>query len=81
MPIEMLCPHCHGRFDTAADSLGEALFPIVPSPALGDGETFEDMISAALDERGARSCPECGEGLRVSEEGLGQLALTMMARM
>ena len=85
MPIEMCCPQCFGRFEAAPESLGEetltGIFPEVPCAALGDGETFEDMISAALGERPASPCPSCGERLRVSEEGLGQLALTMLARM
>jgi hypothetical protein len=85
MPIEMCCPRCFARFAAAPDSLGEEalthLFPDVPCGALGDGETFEDMISAALYSHAASPCPSCGEGLRVSEESLGQLALTMLARM
>jgi len=85
MPIEMCCPRCFGRFDAAPDSLGEEaltrLFPEVPCGALGDGETFEDMISSALSGFATSPCPACGERLCVSEEGLGQLAATMLARM
>ena len=50
-----------------------------PWYALGDGETFEDMIFSSLTENGFISCPCCGECVSVSEESLGQLAMEMLA--
>jgi hypothetical protein len=43
-----------------------------PWYALGDGETFEDMIFSALIGQGAIPCPECGDPVTVNEESLGQ---------
>ena len=68
-----------------AGSIGDEamsrIFPEVPGFALGDGETFEDMIFTALDDDRTTDCPTCGETMQVSEESLGQLALSMLARM
>jgi hypothetical protein len=50
-----------------------------PWYALGDGETFEDMIFAAVTSRGAIYCPECGQPVSISEESLGRLSLEMLA--
>ena len=50
-----------------------------PWYALGDGETFEDMIFAALTARGAIRCPGCGEPVNVTEESLGQVAMEVLA--
>src|SRR5262249_12708343 len=46
-----------------------------PWYALGDGETFEDMIFNTLIAGGSIRCSECGEAVSVTEESLGQLAL------
>jgi len=40
---------------------------------LAEGETFEDMIFAALTSRGAIRCPECAGTVAVSEESLAEL--------
>jgi len=52
-----------------------------PWYALGDGETFEDMIFTALMTRGAIRCPECCRPVSVSEESLGRLAMEMLAQL
>jgi hypothetical protein len=57
------------------------VFDDQPIYALGDGETFEDMISNALSEHRPTHCPECGAVVHLSEESLGKLALRMLARM
>lgn len=84
MNIELCCSECSCRFvappELAADEVVERLFDEGPAYALGDGETFEDMIFATLTERGAIYCPECGEPVHVSEESLGRLALSMLER-
>jgi hypothetical protein len=46
--------------------------------ALGDGETFEDMIFNTLTAHGAIDCPECGEPVGVSEESLGRMAMEVL---
>jgi hypothetical protein len=85
MRIELCCPACHCRFTLPPEFGGEEalerVFDEGPRYALGDGETFEDMIHTTLAEQGATRCPACGVPVSVSEESLGQLAMTMLARM
>jgi len=83
MRIELSCPHCFCRFaappEASAEEIYERMFDEGHCYALGDGNTFEDMIFGALTERGAICCPECGDPVSVSEESLGQLAMEMLA--
>jgi hypothetical protein len=85
MQIELYCPECRCRFaappETAADEIIERMTDEGPWYALGDGETFEDMIFAALTARGAIRCPECSRPVAVSEQSLGQLAMEMLAQL
>ena len=78
MQIELNCPICHCHFIAAPDSPAAEVIDLMteegPWFALGDGETFEDMIFAALTERGCIGCPECGEPVVVNESSLGRLA-------
>ena len=84
MKIELCCRNCFCRFsappETGHDEVFDRMFDNGPAYALGDGETFEDMIFTALIERGQIHCPDCGEAVHVSEESLSQLALTMLSR-
>jgi sarcosine oxidase delta subunit len=85
MQFEMCCPHCFRQstapFDAAGDEWLERMFDSAPVYALGDGETLEDMISTALAEHGPIHCPHCGREMHLSEESLGQLAMSMLVRM
>ena len=85
MQIEMCCPHCFrpsmAPEETAGNEWLERMFDGAPVYALGDGETFEDMISTALADHGPVHCPHCSGILQFSEENLGQLAMSMLARM
>ena len=56
------------------------LFEEGPAYALGDGETFEDMIFSTLTEHGEIRCPECGDPVQVSEESLGRMAMDVLAQ-
>lgn len=82
MQIQLLCPCCQCEFrsepDAPAAEIIDRMTEDGPWYALGDGETFEDMIFGTLTARGAIHCPECGEPVSVSEESLGQLALDMI---
>ena len=49
-----------------------------PWYALGDGETFEDMIFSTLFSCGHIRCSECGEAVNVTEETLGQLTMEVL---
>jgi uncharacterized Zn-finger protein len=84
MQIELYCPCCATRFtappeSTSADVI-HRMFDDGPSYALGDGETFEDMIFTTLTEHGEIRCPTCGEAVEVSEESLGQMALEVLSQ-
>ena len=76
MQVELYCPRCSCRFvappDTPAAQVVERMMEEGPWYALGDGETFEDMIFASLVRQGAIDCPECGDPVSVNEESLGQ---------
>jgi hypothetical protein len=82
MQVELFCPHCCARFAAAPDTpAGEVLERMAdegPWYALGDGETFEDMIFSAMFAHGEIRCAECGEAVGVSEESLGQLTLEVL---
>jgi hypothetical protein len=82
MHIELCCPSCSARFvappEAPADEVQSRFFEEGPAYALGDGETFEDMIFTTLTEHGNIQCPECGDAVAVSEESLGRLALAML---
>jgi hypothetical protein len=66
--------------ETTGDVLAR-VFDDEPFCAFGDGETFEDMISTTLAEHDPTLCPKCGTVMHVSEESLGQLALSMISQM
>ncbi len=82
MRVELRCPGCGCHFPAAPESpMGEALARLAeqgPWSALGDGETLEDMIVAALPGRGMTPCPRCGAPVAVSEESLGQFSLELL---
>jgi hypothetical protein len=82
MQVELYCTNCHCRFaappETPAGEVAERMALEGPWYALGDGETFEDMIFNTLTADGAIDCPECGEPVHVSEESLGQLAMEVL---
>jgi len=83
MQVELFCPQCACRFaahpDTPAAEVLDRMTEEGPWYALGDGETFEDMIFAALTSRGVIRCPECGDPVSVSEESLGHLAMQVLS--
>lgn len=83
MQIELTCPLCQCRFTAAPDSPAAEVVDRMteegPWFALGDGETFEDMIFAALTERGCIRCPECGDPVAVNESSLGRLSREILA--
>ncbi len=85
MQIELHCDCCACRFtappDASSNEVTDLMFEKGPWYALGDGETFEDMIFATLTQEGSISCPECGDPVAVSEESLGRLAMSMLAEM
>ena len=76
MHVELYCPNCRSHFAAAADldrATEEGTWY-----ALGDGQTCEDALAAALADDGADRCPSCGEAATVSEESLGRLTLALL---
>jgi len=84
MQIELSCSCCANRFvappEATADEVRHIMAVEGPGYALGDGETFEDMIFTSLTDRGYISCPDCGELVSVSEESLGRMAMELLAQ-
>lgn len=84
MQLELRCPCCAHGFEFSADSpAGEVLDRVTeqgPWRALGDGETFEDLIHAALCSDESVRCAECGVPVPINEENLGRLSQAILAR-
>jgi hypothetical protein len=74
MKIELHCHDCCSRFsaaaDTPADDIVDRMIDDGPWYALASGETFEEMVRAALTDRGRILCPDCGQALSIREGGL-----------
>ncbi len=82
MHLELHCSRCLCRFSapagTPAEKVVDRMIEDGPWYALGDGETFEDMVYSALTARGAIGCPECAEPVDVSEESLGRFTRELL---
>jgi hypothetical protein len=82
MKIELYCSNCDTSFvaapHTPAHQVLDRMAEDGPWYALGDGETFEDMIFATLFANGAICCSECGEPASVNEQSLNQMALEVL---
>jgi hypothetical protein len=82
MHVELYCPKCQHRFTASPETPAAAVFDRAteegPWNALGDGETFEDSVAAALADHGTDRCPDCGAPATVSEESLGRLTLELL---
>jgi hypothetical protein len=82
MHVELYCPGCQRNFAASPETPAADVFDWAteagPWNALGDGETFEDSVAAALADRGADRCPRCGAAATVSEESLGRLTLELL---
>jgi hypothetical protein len=82
MQVELYCPCCDRAFvaapETPARDVLDRMAEQGPWYALGDGETFEDMIFSTVFACGHVRCGECGEPAEVSEESLSQLAYEVL---
>jgi hypothetical protein len=83
MHVELYCPGCRHHFTASPETPAALALDRVaeqgPWSALGDGETFEDAIVAALTAQGANCCPRCGELVTVSQESLGRITMELLA--
>ena len=82
MQVELYCPHCERAFvappEAPARDVLDQMADQGPWYALGDGETYEDMIFATLFACGNIRCSECGEPASVTEQSLGQLTMEVL---
>jgi hypothetical protein len=82
MQVELYCPRCHCSFaappEAPAAEVLDRMADEGPWYALGDGETFEDMIFTALVGCGTIRCAECGGPAAVTEQSLGQLTMEVL---
>ena len=74
MDIHLFCPHCRCHFsaeaDTPANEILDRMTDDAPWFALAEGETYEDMVFAALASRGRILCPDCREEVLVGGKSL-----------
>lgn len=82
MQVELYCPRCCTSFvaapDTPASKVLDRMAEEGPWYALGDGETFEDMIFSTMFACGKIRCSECGAAASVSEQSLGRLTMEVL---
>lgn len=82
MQVELYCSHCACSFlaspEAPAAEVLDRMAEEGPWYALGDGETFEDMIFSTLFARGTIHCATCGEPVSVTEQSLGQLTMEVL---
>jgi hypothetical protein len=82
MQVELYCPSCCTSFladpHTPAQQVLDRMAEEGPWYALGDGETFEDMIFTTLFACGTIRCADCGEPASVTEQSLGQMAMEVL---
>jgi len=83
MQVELHCPSCACRFGAAPETpFDEVLDRMVdegPWFGLAEGDTFADMISAALSARGVIRCPDCLEAVAVRGPALARPAREPLA--
>lgn len=83
MQLELYCPCCDHRFipgaKTALAKVFRSLAEIGPWSALGDGETFEDLLSSTLTSSPETVCPDCGNAATLGETTLGALSHALLA--
>jgi hypothetical protein len=82
MQVELYCSNCGCTFaaepETPAGEVLDRMAEGGPWYALGDGETYEDMIFSTLFACGAIRCGGCGEPVSVNEQSLGQLTMEVL---
>ncbi len=74
MLLELRCPccgcHLSGSPETPSEDILDRMTDDGPWFALAEGDTFADMIEAALSSRGAIHCPDCCGVVAVREASL-----------
>jgi len=82
MQVELYCRRCSSAFtahpETPAAEVIDRMADAGPWYALGDGQTFEDMIFSTLFACGHIRCGDCGEDACVSEQSLNQLTMEVL---
>jgi hypothetical protein len=79
MLLELRCPSCACHFRAPPETPYADVLDRMSDEGhwfgLAGGDTFEDMIVAALARRGTIRCPECLDGVVVGEQSLVQAAM------
>jgi hypothetical protein len=74
MMIGLHCLVCRSEFSAAADTPADDILDRMIEEgswyALAPGESFEEMVRAALADRGRILCPDCGKALAIRRKGL-----------
>jgi hypothetical protein len=83
MKLELYCPCCDQQFipgpKTPMAEAFRGLEEIGPWSALGDGETFEDLLYSTLTANPEIACPDCGGTATLGENTLGELSHQLLA--
>ena len=78
MNVDLYCPNCtHTLREGAPEPIDDLLECGLP---LGDGQTFEDLLHAELQDRNPMACPSCGVTVAFGDEDLNRLAMDLLAR-
>jgi hypothetical protein len=81
--LDFYCSQCRSHFEASQDTLASSVLDQVteegPWSTLGDGLTFEDVIVAAMSDRGASACPSCGKAGTICEKSLGRVTMEVLA--
>jgi len=79
MEMELRCPHCGARIPVVLTECVAEVPGDDRLAALGDGQTFEDLLYTSLTKEGPLICPKCERSVRVSQETLNRLAMELLA--
>jgi hypothetical protein len=83
MQLELYCPCCDRLFTPAPKpgmvEIFRGLEEHGPWSALGDGETFEDLVYNTLTSAPETACPDCGGVATMGEGTLGKLSHALLA--
>jgi DNA-directed RNA polymerase subunit RPC12/RpoP len=83
MHVTLECPRCLCRLGAHADTSSTEIFDRMinddPWFALGPGDTFAEMVGAALSARGRIRCPECGEPVLIRKRSTRRVGLEASA--
>lgn len=82
MAIELECPGCDRPFTwRCATSAGQVLNRIADGDralGMGDGQTIEDLVYAAVISERSVQCPHCHAALEMNDDGVAIVAQQLL---